>query len=129
MSRLRLIFFIPLLCGLWACSPHQPHPTPAASPSTSTPFLLPTPSRVPFTPTPTALTCLSQPPRVDQGEINSTKPPQLFLIYLPPYYDEDVNQRYPVLYLLHGQTYTDDEWVRLGVPAAANKMIFSGQAA
>jgi enterochelin esterase-like enzyme len=130
MSRLRLILFFPLLSGLWACSPTQSDPTPTAIPSsTSTPFLLPTPSRVPFTPTATALTCLSQPPRVDQGSITNIKPPQLFLIYLPPCYDNDVPQRYPVLYLLHGQTYTDDEWARLGAPETANKLILSGQVA
>ena len=88
---------------------------------------LPTASRVRPTPTATPLTCLSQPPRVDSGEIDSTKPPQLFLIYLPPCYNENASQRYPVLYLLHGQTYIDDQWVRLGAPQAANQLILSGQ--
>jgi enterochelin esterase-like enzyme len=37
--------------------------------------------------------------------------------------------RYPVLYLLHGQTYTDDQWVRMGAAADADLLIHSGQAA
>ncbi len=35
--------------------------------------------------------------------------------------------RYPVLYLLHGQTYSQDQWVRLGVPQVADGLIHSGQ--
>src|SRR5262249_39183806 len=61
--------------------------------------------------------------------IDTAKPPQLFLIYLPPCYDQEVNQRYPVLYLLHGQTYIDDQWVRLGAPQAANQLILAGRVA
>jgi enterochelin esterase-like enzyme len=50
------------------------------------------------------------------------------LIYLPPCYDQQTSLRYPVLYLLHGQTYTDDQWVRLGVVQAADQLILSGEA-
>jgi len=64
---------------------------------------------------------------VESGEIDTTKPPQQFLIYLPPCYGAETDQRYPVLYLLHGQTYIDDQWVRLGIPQAANQLILSGQ--
>jgi enterochelin esterase-like enzyme len=46
--------------------------------------------------------------------VQETVPPQEYLVYLPPCYDEMTDRRYPVLYLLHGQTYTDDQWVRLG---------------
>ncbi len=35
-------------------------------------------------------------------------------IYLPPCYGFDPETRYPVLYLLHGANYTDDQWLRLG---------------
>ncbi len=34
---------------------------------------------------------------------------------------------YPVLYLLHGQTYTQDQWVRLGVPTITDQLIHSGE--
>ncbi|GAB4505789.1 MAG: alpha/beta hydrolase-fold protein [Anaerolineales bacterium] len=36
--------------------------------------------------------------------------------------------RYPVVYLLHGQTYTDDQWVRVGAVTAADKLILEGEA-
>ena len=35
--------------------------------------------------------------------------------------------RYPVLYLLHGQTYTQDQWIRLGVPQIADELIHDGE--
>jgi enterochelin esterase-like enzyme len=127
MTRLLPIFFLITVFGLSACTSAAPSPTATLVPSSATPFLLPKPSRIPRTPTPTPLTCLNQPPRVDSGEIDTSKPPQLFLIYLPPCYDDNVDQRYPVLYLLHGQTYIDDQWVRLGAPQAANALILSGK--
>ena len=37
-------------------------------------------------------------------------------------------KRYPVLYLLHGQTYTDDQWVRLGAVETADRLILNGEA-
>jgi enterochelin esterase family protein len=33
-----------------------------------------------------------------------------------------------VLYLLHGQTYTDDQWIRLGAASALDQLIISGEA-
>ena len=49
------------------------------------------------------------------------------MIYLPPCYDERIEINYPVLYLLHGQTYTDDQWIRLGVPNILDNLIHSGE--
>ena len=66
------------------------------------------------TPTATPLGCLTQPGQTEQGFVEETTPPQEYLIYLPPCYDFDESTHYPVLYFLHGQTYTDDQWVRLG---------------
>jgi enterochelin esterase-like enzyme len=50
------------------------------------------------------------------------------LIYLPPCYDELKATSYPVLYLLHGLTSTDDQWVRLGAVSIADQLILSGEA-
>jgi len=128
MIRLRHFLFLALLFGLWACSPSdQVTPSPSAIPVPPSPTISPTATRIPPTPTATPLACISQPGHVDNGEIDSTNPPQLFLIYLPPCYDQKTDQRYPVLYLLHGQTYIDDQWVRLGAPQAADQLILSGQ--
>src|SRR6266498_3779845 len=118
-----------LLMGLYACSPsNQPIPTPTYLPPTAsqTPQATPTPSPFP-TSTVTPLACLTNPGRVEAGSLDSTKPPQEFLVYLPPCYDEKTDQRYPVLYLLHGQTYTDDQWIRLGVVNVLDQRIISGE--
>jgi len=120
-----------LLAGLSACSPsNQPIPTPSLIPPTTSPTVGPTYTPLPPTETPTAtpLVCLTQPGHVEQGLLETTKPPQEFFIYLPPCYDEKTDVRYPVLYLLHGQTYTDDQWIRLGVPNVLDTLIHSGDA-
>ena len=123
----RLLFLLPLLAGLWACTtPIEPTATPTLIPATATQTFTPLPPTP--TPTVTPLGCLTQPGRLDQGAIQETNPPQEYLIYLPPCYDEMPDKRYPVLYLLHGQTYTADQWVRLGAVTAADELILSGEA-
>lgn len=125
MIRLRrAIFLFPLLAGLWSCAPlnePQPSPTPTSIPPTATQTATPLPPT--FTPSPTPLDCLAQPGRVEEGVIQETTPPQEYLIYLPPCYNELPDQRYPVLYLLHGQTYTDDQWVRLGAVEVMDRLL------
>jgi enterochelin esterase-like enzyme len=64
---------------------------------------------------------------LEEGSLDSTDPPQEFRIYLPPCYDEKTEVRYPVLYLLHGQTYTDDQWIRLGAVKVVDRLILSGE--
>jgi enterochelin esterase-like enzyme len=49
--------------------------------------------------------------------------PLSFRVYLPPCYYDQPAHRYPVLYLLHGQSNTDDQWIRLGVPGASDALI------
>jgi enterochelin esterase-like enzyme len=48
-------------------------------------------------------------------------------IYLPPCYSESYAHGYPVLYLIHGQSFSDDQWIRLGVPETADAYFISGQ--
>lgn len=126
---IRMTTLLSLLAGLYACSPpNQPLPTPTFIPPTSTPTLTFTPPPPTETPTPTPLTCLTQPGHVDEGILETTKPPQAYFIYLPPCYDEKADKRYPVLYLLHGQTYTADQWIRLGAVNVLDNLILSGEA-
>ncbi len=40
-------------------------------------------------------------------------------VYLPPCYDSEGDTHYSVLYMLHGQTSLDDQWIRIGL---LNKM-------
>jgi len=51
-----------------------------------------------------------------------------FRVHLPLCYDPSGDIQYPVLYLLHGQSYNDDQWDRLGVDEAADEMIRTGEA-
>jgi enterochelin esterase-like enzyme len=64
---------------------------------------------------------------VEESSLTTTTPPQLFQIYLPPCYDQKPDERYPVLYLLHGQTYYDDQWIRIGAVNVADQLILSGE--
>lgn len=48
-------------------------------------------------------------------------------IYTPPCYGEDPDRRYPVLYLLHGDTETDQQWDDLGINELADELIGRGE--
>jgi len=50
-----------------------------------------------------------------------------FTVHLPPCYQSDYPGGYPVLYLLHGIGFTDDQWERLGALDAADALILAGQ--
>jgi len=122
----QILIFLPLLTVLWACRPlTESTLTSTAIPATATV----TASPLPPTPTPTVtpLGCLTQPGQIEQNAVEDTVPPQEYLIYLPPCYNEITDMRYPVLYLLHGQTYTSDQWVRLGAAAHADQLILSNE--
>lgn len=127
LRTILLTSLLALLAAITACSPsNQQIPTSTNLPSTSTP---PITSTVTSTPTATPLTCLTQPGRVEDGQLDSFTPAQEFRVYLPPCYDQKTDERYPVLYLLHGQTYTDDQWIRLGAVKVMDELIVSGESA
>jgi enterochelin esterase-like enzyme len=98
--------------------------TPSFTPSTTS-----TITPLPPTSTPTLTLCMQAGGRVEVYEISTVLLPNplVYRIYLPPCYDEEPGQFYPVLYLIHGQTYTDTQWDRLGVPEVADKLIASGE--
>jgi enterochelin esterase-like enzyme len=122
-----LTTLLTLLTIITACSPsNQQIPTSTPLPPTDTPTPQPT-STNSFFPTSTPLTCLTQLGRVEEGVLDTFKPAQQFRIYLPPCYDEKTDKRYPVLYLLHGQTYTYDQWIRLGTVNVVDRLILSGE--
>ncbi len=61
-------------------------------------------------------------------EVSRLNSPLLFMpmtvrIYTPPCYEQEQNRRYPVLYLLHGQGFTDEQWDRIGANEAADELI------
>lgn len=49
-------------------------------------------------------------------------------LYLPPCYAAS-DERYPVLYLIHGLNFTEDQWLRLGAAETADALIAAGQIA
>jgi len=98
---------------------------------TSTPTVSSLPTVIPsstLTPNP-APSCLSRPGRLVDGVVDTAllPKPMTYHVYLPPCYAEEQERRYPVLYLLHGQTYDEDQWIRLGAPSTADGLIVAGQ--
>ncbi|OGO26668.1 MAG: hypothetical protein A2136_08965 [Chloroflexi bacterium RBG_16_54_11] len=83
----------------------------------------PTPSR--STSTPTIAPCLLVGGQVEVAELSTEllSDPLVYRIYLPPCYLSQPERLYPVLYLVHGQTYTDTQWQRLGVPGAIDRLV------
>ena len=97
-------------------TPFQAQPPTPRPTSTSTPTIVPSA---------TLPSCLSDRGRIESRTLEFSNPsqPLTFRVYLPPCYGTDEGAVYPVLYLIHGQTYTDDQWDRLGVDEAADSMI------
>lgn len=52
--------------------------------------------------------------------------PFQFRVYTPPCYSEFVEDEYPVLYLLHGLGFDDEQWDRIGVDEAMDRLIANG---
>ncbi|HZW04119.1 MAG TPA: alpha/beta hydrolase-fold protein [Anaerolineaceae bacterium] len=98
-------------------------PAPTASPS---PTVRPTATLVPA--------CTETTGRLERQEIPSEAlgEPLVAQIYTPPCYgwtspEQAAPPAYPVIYLLHGQGSTDEQWPALGVPEAADRLISAGQ--
>ena len=96
-----------------------PSPTPTTTPT-------PTPS-----PSPTRLSCWDEGGRIEQSDLRSDllPLPMEYRVYLPPCYDQFPDHSYPVLYLIHGQNFNEDQWDRLGVDEIADKLIDQGEIA
>ena len=62
-----------------------------------------------------------------QGNLEGDSPARDVYIYLPPSYASNRNQRYPVVYLLHGYGLTAERWMSFTKLAeAADKDIAAG---
>jgi enterochelin esterase-like enzyme len=53
--------------------------------------------------------------------------PLQFRVYLPACYGLDDTKKYPVLYLLHGQGFNDDQWDRLGADEVMDELVTAGE--
>lgn len=81
-----------------------------------------------FSKTQSVIQC-TQPGKVSQADFFSIKlNAQLkFDIYFPPCYEDGSRKDYPALYLLHGQTYDQTQWQKLGVQTDADHLIQDGK--
>lgn len=62
-----------------------------------------------------------------EGNLLGDSPDRDVFIYLPPSYAANKNQRYPVVYMLHGYGLTAERWVPfIGMPTLADKDIAAG---
>jgi len=112
-----------------AAAEHLTTPTQKTLYSSPTPAVLP--SVTVFSPTSTPSHSTATPaecPHSGEMVLSSLKSTKLrqpmdYRVYLPPCYDIYTDQRFPVLYLIHGQSYTDDQWDRLGADDVAERLI------
>jgi len=105
--------------GQTSPTPFQPMPTPEAT-ATLEPTLTPTP-----------VGCTETQGQVETLELDSDllSQPLQVKVYLPPCYGEgeQEGESYPLLVMIHGQTFNYDQWVRLGLIDAADRLISSGE--
>ena len=112
-----------ILAWISACAPVNT-PTPTPNPTASLTPTLFTPRIAESTPTPHQ--CQEQRGQVKKRAFDSIALPQ-YQLYLPPCYDFDPERYYPVLYLLHGAGFTDEQWIRLGTAEKADALIAAGE--
>lgn len=93
--------------------------------------LLPTVPVPSPSPSPTPAGCQELHGRVEENPIQTEYIPDdlLVRVYLPPCYTEHPASPYPVLFLLHGQGSSKDQWEQLGITLAADHLINSGRIA
>jgi enterochelin esterase-like enzyme len=75
--------------------------------------------------------CVEEIGKVEPLTIDSEyfEPSFRFRVYTPPCYSFDEDASFPVIYLIHGQTLSDDQWDRIGADEAADELISSGETA
>lgn len=120
----RAVFGLLLGVLLMACAAGAPAATAATQPSAT---LAPTQEL----PTPTAIPagCTETQGHFEYQEIQTTlmTHPLSFRVYLPVCYDAQGEYEYPVLYFLHGQSFNDDQWDRLGADEALDRLVLAGE--
>ena len=116
--------------SITGCQSVPPHSTPILDLTTtqlaipsSTPTSTPQPTATPtHSPTPD---CLSGGGELTSNHFYSAllESDFFFHIYLPPCYDPTGGQSFPVVYLLHGLSYTSDQWPRLGLVETMDALV------
>ena len=116
-----MVKFAPPAASTQTATATQPAATFTPMPSTSTP--------VPATPT--VVGCQEESGRLETREFETDLFPKPILVnlYLPPCFDMNREDPYPVVMLLHGQSYTHEQWLDLNLPQLTDQLISTGQAA
>ncbi|GAB4539273.1 MAG: hypothetical protein Fur002_04090 [Anaerolineales bacterium] len=125
IRAMTLAFLLGSLCGCAAPSAPAPATTTYAPPPIASATAYAAPPTATLTASPPS--CAAQAGQTLQDVVSETVPPQEFIIYLPPCYAESA-ETYPALYLLHGQTFNQDQWIRLGAASIADALIQSSEA-
>lgn len=83
-----------------------------------------------YTPTPTEEICTETKGHIELREIviPETSDTLPLRVYVPACYRKNMEGGYPVLYFLHGQSFNDDQWDRLGADVIAEQLIADGEA-
>ncbi len=139
LFRMHTALFVVLFLMLLILSACQPPAEPVISPTvevtptestkaTPTPEITKTPTATPteISPTPSCMEIGGQVSTVHFYS-NQLGDNLYFDIYLPPCYDVDSEVRYPVVYLLHGLSYRQDQWQRLGLVDTMDALIAADQ--
>jgi enterochelin esterase-like enzyme len=133
----RVLIGLLLLCLLAACSADQGEPTLAPTETHTPTFtasptetLWPTPSKT-TVPTKTPLTCWENGGIIVDDQVPSDVLGEEIplLIYLPPCFFQQPEEQFPVLYLIHGQNFGNNQWYRLGITEIADSFIGSNETA
>ncbi len=132
-------FLLLLIFAAQACQPLNgqiPHPAPSptptptlTSPASATPTQIPpSPTFTPIPASPTPENCPETSGRLERGLIETKllDKPMRYAVYLPPCYDFGT-ENLPVLYLLHGQNYDEEQWIRIGAVDVADRLIRAGE--
>lgn len=111
-------------------TPAEETPPPPSGADTPLPTPLPTetlpPTSTPSpTQTPTPLACWAEGGHLEEGEFDTDllRQPLEFIVYLPPCYDQLPDAFYPTLYMIHGQSFNQDQWVNLGAVEITDALI------
>ncbi len=144
MKKKQLLYFwlatlIFLLTWVTACIPLPASPASVqvtlSAFNESQPTFTPLPTLTPLptataTATPLPLGCPEQSGRIERGQVDTAllSKPLAFRVYLPPCFRPASAEPYPLIVLLHGQGFRDDQWERLGVAQAADELIVGGRA-
>ncbi len=124
LHRVRIVLLLFLMMTIAACASEVITPTNTLQPSATF-----TPTQQLSTPTATPEVCTEKQGHFEYHELQTTlmRHPLSFRLYLPVCYQANGQYAYPVLYLLHGQSFTDDQWDRLGADETLDRLILAGE--